>query len=273
MTCFSIITPCYNAEKYIRETIESVINQAAVISKRVSLEYIIVDGGSSDTTLEIIDSIKSPHIKVISEKDTGMYDALAKGLKLATGDICAYINADDYYNEHAFDIVLDVFLQKKINWLTGIRIFYNEHSQIVNTRLPYKYRNEFIKIGYYGKKFPFIQQESTFWDSKLNQCIDYDILSQLRYAGDFYLWSKFCEISHLNIVQAYLGGFRIHKGQLSGNIKSYMKEMETLTDSPRARDVFISVFDMFLWQCPAHIQKYFNNNSLFIYNHVTQEWV
>ena len=68
----SVITPCYNAEKYIYETIESVLNQNAVQSKRIELEYIICDGKSTDKTLDMIQSFKSESIRVISEKNTGM---------------------------------------------------------------------------------------------------------------------------------------------------------------------------------------------------------
>ena len=104
-----IITPCLNAEKYIHETVKSVIEQNAVLSGRVELEYIICDGGSTDRTLEILNSVKTNKMKILTGKDNGLYDALAKGLKIAKGDIIAYINAGDYYNKYAFDIVMDLF--------------------------------------------------------------------------------------------------------------------------------------------------------------------
>ena len=102
----SIITPCYNSENFIEETIESVLSQRGDFE----IEYIIVDGGSTDRTLSIVrkynDWIESgsfpikcskANITYISERDKGMYDALAKGFKLVTGDIIAYINSDDFY--------------------------------------------------------------------------------------------------------------------------------------------------------------------------------
>ncbi|HAJ59018.1 MAG TPA: glycosyl transferase, partial [Cyanobacteria bacterium UBA8543] len=126
---FSIITPCFNAEKYIEETVRSVIEQTVILSKKAELEYIICDGNSSDRTVEVVESIKCHYkcdfIKIISEPDLGMYDALSKGLKLASGDIVAYINAGDYYNKHAFDVVLEVIESEKANWLTGYNVFYN----------------------------------------------------------------------------------------------------------------------------------------------------
>jgi glycosyltransferase involved in cell wall biosynthesis len=168
MNKISIVTPCFNTESCIQETIYSVLEQTAVISKRVELEYIICDGRSTDRTIEIIKQINSPAIELISEPDRGMYDALAKGLKLATGDIVAYINAGDYYHKCAFDIVLDLFEEKKINWLTGYTVLYNEKSYALPLLLPFKYRKRLFDCGMYLGKLPYVQQESTFWSAYLN---------------------------------------------------------------------------------------------------------
>ena len=159
----SIITPCFNAEKYIGETIESVIGQTALLSGRVELEYIICDGNSTDSTVSIIKSYNHPSIRLLSEPDSGVYEALAKGLRMVTGDIVAYLNASDYYNKTAFDIVLDIFGTKNVEWLTGYMTIYNDKSYAVNFLLPYKYRKRLIARGLYGRWLPFIVQESTFW--------------------------------------------------------------------------------------------------------------
>jgi glycosyltransferase involved in cell wall biosynthesis len=218
MRKFSIITPCFNAEKYIGESISSVINQSSILSGRAELEYIICDGNSADNTIEIAQGFQEhpnyKSIKLISESDTGMYEALTKGLKMASGDICAYINAGDLYNLTAFDIVLELFESKRVSWLTGYDFWYNEDAQITSILLPYKYRQAFFTFGLYGTVLPYLQQESTFWSASLNELIDYSYLSSLKYAGDFYLWLEFSKVEELKIVQSYLGGFRIHAGQL-----------------------------------------------------------
>src|SRR6185369_3797077 len=103
---FSIITPCRNAERYIGETIESVITQRGDFD----LEYFVIDGASSDRTMEIARgyehalrngsfqaACRSVRMEVITEPDSGMYDALVKGLSRVSGDVVAYINADDFY--------------------------------------------------------------------------------------------------------------------------------------------------------------------------------
>lgn len=273
MKKISIITPCFNSEKYIQETVESIINQTAVLSQRVELEYIICDGDSSDRTLSIIQSMGSDCIKIISEDDSGMYSALAKGLQLSTGDIIAYLNAGDYYHKCAFDIVLDLFESKHINWLTGFTITYNERSQLVGAKLPYRYRKSFFNCGFYLQKLPFVQQESTFWSSNLNSLLDYDFLSNLKYAGDYYLWKQFAQNENLNIVEAHLGGFKRHKGQISENVEAYSKEVKSMCLLPSLNDWVLAHVDRWIWYTPGKVKKFFNQKHLFRFDHNLQMWI
>ena len=90
----SIITVCYNSEKTISDCITSVVNQSYD-----NLEYIFIDGKSTDTTMEIIASFGDQIFKVVSEKDKGMYDAINKGIRMASGDIIGVLNSDDYYTD------------------------------------------------------------------------------------------------------------------------------------------------------------------------------
>jgi len=89
----SIITVSYNSEKTIEDTIKSVFNQ-----QFVDLEYIIIDGGSKDNTMEIVNKYKDKITKVISESDRGIYDAMNKGIALATGEVVGIINSDDFFH-------------------------------------------------------------------------------------------------------------------------------------------------------------------------------
>jgi glycosyltransferase involved in cell wall biosynthesis len=270
----SIITPCYNAENYIYETVESVINQNAVLSKRVELEYIIVDGNSSDQTLNKVNMLKNDTVKIISETDGGMYEALVKGLQLCTGDIVAYINAGDYYSKHAFDIILSVFEKEDINWVTGLNVLYNESSQFVSSMLPFKYRERFFKCGFYnGKVLPCVQQESTFWRANLSKYIDYSKLKEFIYAGDYYLWWTFSNHSELKVIEAYLGGFRVHSGQLSSNKIGYYNELDKIADRrPTLLDAFLVKWDYIMWKAPTKYKKKYNSKGLYRFNHKKQDW-
>lgn len=101
----SIITVVYNGEKYIKETIESVINQTYN-----NIEYIIIDGGSKDRTIDIIKSYENVIDYWISEKDNGIYDAMNKGIKLCKGEIIGLINADDWYELNTIKLIVENYL-------------------------------------------------------------------------------------------------------------------------------------------------------------------
>ena len=88
----SIVTVCYNSESFISSAIDSVLSQTYP-----DIEYIIIDGGSKDGTVSIVDSYGDKVTHFVSESDTGIYDAMNKGLKTATGDIIGFLNSDDFY--------------------------------------------------------------------------------------------------------------------------------------------------------------------------------
>lgn len=108
-TKVSIITVCYNSEETIEDTIKSVINQ-----NYSNIEYIIIDGLSTDNTLEIINKYQDKIAKIVSEKDEGLYDAINKGIGLATGNIIANLNSDDFYiDNNVISDVVEKFIQEK----------------------------------------------------------------------------------------------------------------------------------------------------------------
>jgi glycosyltransferase involved in cell wall biosynthesis len=106
----TIITVCYNSEKTIQRTIESVLQQTYD-----NIEYIIVDGKSKDRTMEIAESYKPRFrdMKVISEPDKGIYDAMNKGIDMASGELVGIINSDDFYEENAVETVVNAYERGK----------------------------------------------------------------------------------------------------------------------------------------------------------------
>lgn len=235
---FSIITPCFNSDTYISETIESVLLQSGPFK----IQYIIVDGGSTDSTLPIIreyqHNVKEGHylgrnlgieIILLSEPDQGMYDALAKGFTYVTGDICSYINSDDFYQFNAFRSALSVFIHhNNVNWITGVPNTYNSFGANIKRTIPFEYRQDYIRKGIYGRQLSHIQQESIFWRSTLLNQINNKKLSSYKYAGDFYLWHEFSKLNKLWIADTILSGFRTHLSNKSLDIESYNKEFESI---------------------------------------------
>ena len=105
---FSVITVCLNSETTIEKTIKSVIDQ-----NYRDMEYIIIDGGSSDKTLKILNKYKSNISKIISEKDQGIYDAINKGISLSNGEIISILHSDDYfYDNNVLNDVVKLFKKK-----------------------------------------------------------------------------------------------------------------------------------------------------------------
>lgn len=268
----SIITPCFNARTMIRETMASVLGQRAVLAGRVELQYIVCDGNSTDGTQAAVREHQAPCLELISEGDRGMYDALAKGLGRVTGEVVAYLNAGDYYHPHAFDVLAEVFASQEVRWVTGFNAIYNEQGAVTNISLPYRYRPSLFACGAYGRLLPFVQQESTFWRRELQHSLDLQALARLRYAGDAYLWTSFARHGPLHIVQAMLGGFRLHRGQLSEDRAAYRAELESFTRAPGIADRAVAAVDRVLWLLPPRAKKALNADGVLQYDHGAGRW-
>ena len=232
---FSIVTPAFNSDRFIGETIESVISQAG----NFSIEYFVIDGGSTDGTRQIVQRyqkllqdgafpIQCNEVVIHwhSEQDEGMYDAINKGFKKASGEIHAWINSDDIYLPGAFNTIAAVFTKyPTIEWLKGISSFMNSNSTICSVDRVHLYAQKWIEKGVYGRWMYFINQESVFWRKCLWEKgggIDHSI----KLAGDYFLWAMFAKCAPLVSVKAYLSSFRVVEGQLSSNISEYRNEMD-----------------------------------------------
>ena len=128
---FSLITPTYNSAATISRTIVSVIAQ-----EFSDLEYIIIDGGSKDNTLDIIKSYQSKiNIKLVSEPDNGIYNAMNKGIKLASGEVVGILNSDDlFFDNSILNLVSESFFDNKIDIVYGdIEYFSSDIDKTTDT--------------------------------------------------------------------------------------------------------------------------------------------
>jgi glycosyltransferase involved in cell wall biosynthesis len=252
MPKFSILTPTYNSKEYLAETIDSVISQKGDFE----IEYIIVDGGSVDGTQDVVGSylqglkekkilINCRNVEIIfnSQKDDGMYDAINRGFKLASGDYCAWINSDDIYLPGAFHTVSTVFDEyADVKWLKGITSYINNSSMIYKNGKPYVYSQAWITLGVYGRLKQFVQQDSVFWRSQLWSDVK-GIDKSLKLAGDFYLWREYSEREQLYSINANISCFRKVKGQLSSNIGRYRQEMDSICNVPKPLSMLIRIYN------------------------------
>jgi glycosyltransferase involved in cell wall biosynthesis len=196
MLAFTVLTPCRQAAPLLAETIESVVTQTAVRSGRVTLDYVVLDAASTDRTADVVAECTSSNVRFVSQPDHGMYDALARELRrVPASSICCYLNAGDFYFKSAFDTVADVLEQHaSVDWLTGLHVTYNDRSQVIRARLPFRYRRRLLRAGWYdGRRLPMVQQESTFWRATLHDGVDWDAFSRFRLAGDAFLWQCFAD--------------------------------------------------------------------------------
>ena len=220
----SIVTVSYNMKNYIEDTILSVIAQ-----QYPNLEYIIIDGGSKDGTVDIIKKYEQWITYWISEPDNGMYDAIQKGFSKATGEIMAYINSDDKYHYNALFSVATIFSSlKDVEWVLGRASFYNEEGSIVDV----KDLKKWSKFDYYLGEYQWIQQESVFWKRSLWLKAGAKINTDLKYAGDYELWLRFFRFAKLYSADTVFAGFRFRtKDQLSlEKIDSYLYEVDQVTN-------------------------------------------
>lgn len=271
---FTVVTACRNAGRLLEETIRSVLEQTAVASGHLELEYFVLDGASTDDTRQVVEKIGSPLVRFISEPDGGMYEALAKGLRRSTGDVVCYMNAGDYFHKCAFEIVAEIFAgYPDVHWLTGWNMIYNERSHLIGASLPYRYRQKFFANGLNGRVTPGMQQESTFWRRALHELVDFERLAGFRLAGDFFLWTEFAKAHRPRIVGAHLGGFKIHHGQLTGVGGPYQAEFDAIATRPLAREWLQARVDGIVWKfAPNGVKRRLCPADHFVYDASLDRW-
>ena len=201
----SIITPSFNQGEFLEATIQSVLNQ-----KYPNLEYIIIDGGSTDESAQIIKKYESHLTYWVSEKDKGQTDAINKGILKSTGDILGWINSDDIYMPGAFNHVIRAFqTHSDCSVVHGDRILIDRHSNVVGwTFLP-----PFNPMQYGFN----VCSETAFW--KRNAMDKVGILkTNLRFAMDLEFFCRLYSTGSFIKLDEYLGCFRCYAENKSSTI-------------------------------------------------------
>jgi hypothetical protein len=204
----SLVTPSFNQTDYLRHTLESVIRQ-----NYPNLEYIVLDGGSTDGSLEVIRSYEDKLTFWRSKPDGGQYEALNEGFARATGDIMAWLNSDDIYFPWTLSTVARIFSKfPNVSWLSGAVCFVNQEGQVVATNpTTGGLSGELTRTGRYRDGIAgFLPQEGMFWRRELWDKAGGFLDTRLKLAADFELWCRFARHTSPVAVRCLLAGFRRH---------------------------------------------------------------
>lgn len=206
----SIITPSYNQVAFIERTIHSVITQTGDFD----LEYIIVDGGSTDGSVDIIRrcAAQDQRIQWVSERDQGQSDAINKGLRRVTGDIVAYLNSDDVYLPGALQAVQNFFQQQPTySWVTGFCRIINEYDQEIRRPITH-YKNFWLRHYNFSSLLVlnYISQPATFWRRAVLDQVGF-FSTQQHLVMDYEYWLRLGSIMPAGVITEYLAGFRSYQ--------------------------------------------------------------
>ena len=200
----SIVIPSFNQSRYLSRTLDSILSQYYS-----NLELIVIDGGSTDGSLEIIQARSSRIHYWVSEPDGGHAQAILKGFAKATGDIMAWLNSDDFYFPWTLAVVSQIFQQfPDVDWITGRGTLGNSEGAVIREQHDRKNMFSFL-IGDYG----WIQQESTFWrrslwERALPLILPHASLSPMMI--DSLVWCCFYRFADIYNVNSQLACYRQH---------------------------------------------------------------
>ncbi len=232
----TIITPSYNQGEFIRQTIESVLSQ-----DYLNLEYWVIDGGSTDDTVDILKSFGNK-IHWISKKDAGQADAINKGFALAKGEIIAWLNSDDFYERGAIKKVVNFFVaHDETDCVYGDMNFVDRegrHPKLCT------YLSDFSLLRLL--KYCYICQPAVFFRTKVVKKLG-RMSNQYRYVFDYDYWLRMGESFPGRIV-------RVHLGPLA-NLRTYPTRKTEAGLIPMRREVIVLMLKHGYWYAPAILES------------------
>lgn len=218
----SIITPSFNQRQYLEQTINSILDQ-----NYPNLEYIIIDGGSTDNSVEIIKKYGKYLTYWISESDKGQSDAINKGLKIANGDIVNWINSDDYYEKDTLKIINERFQDPEVKVLCGKSRLFDDIGTVRNSPGTDRYPGNLGKTVGWAR----IDQPETFFRKLAFDKVGY-LNTSLHYLMDREWWIRYLLFFGLDGIidtEEILVNFRLHvTSKTVSASKEFQKEHDAI---------------------------------------------
>ena len=236
----SIVTTTLNALPYIEETVRSVLQ-----TPYRDLEYLIVDGGSTDGTREFLQSLHDDRVRIEVLAGSRQYDALDWALKRSSGAVMAWINADDIYMPWTISCVLQIFTQfPEVDWITGLPAFLNAKGHCTLLSKPSSYPRRYIRNGWFSEfSYGNLVQESMFWRRDLYlRAGGLDLHYEL--AADFELWTRFARYAALEAVDVPLAAWRKHT-----NNRSILQSGAYLSEVAKISSLLPQISRLKAWLC------------------------
>lgn len=211
----SLIIPSFNQAYFLKETLGSVLGQRGDFA----LEVIVMDGGSTDGTIELLKAIDDPRLTWVSEPDNGQSHAINKGFGRARGDLVAWLNSDDLYLPGALATVADVFAQQpEARWLVGRCEIMDAQGRVIRRSIT-RYKDRALRRYRYRKllRENFISQMGVFWRRSFAE--EVGLLDEsLMYTMDYDYWLRMGVRHDPVILDRVLARFRWHDRSKSGKV-------------------------------------------------------
>lgn len=241
----SIVTPSLNQGQFIEATIRSVLSQ-----QYPNLEYLVIDGGSSDNTVDVLKRYGG-QVEWVSEKDNGQSDAINKGLRRAGGEILMYLNADDLLLAGTLSRVAQTFTRyPAAMWVTGRCRIIDENNHEVR-RLITAYKNMLLRL--HGRTLlsitDYISQPATFWRAEVVRQLGL-LDESFHYALDYEYFLRLNARFQPVILHEYLAAFRVHlhsKNTNAGHRNVYVQEDRLAVQKYTRSKFLLALHDMHRW--------------------------
>jgi glycosyltransferase involved in cell wall biosynthesis len=211
----SIVTPSYNGSRFLEAAARSILSQ----SGDFELEWIVVDGGSTDGTVEFLRGLTDPRVRWTSESDRGQSHAINKGLAQTTGDVVAWLNTDDLYAPGALAAVAEAFrASPDSRWLVGRYEVIDESGRVIRSSVVWYKERSLRRYTYRALlRENFVSQPAVFWRREAGERAG-PLDESLHWTMDYDLWLRLGRQSDPLCLDRVLAQFRLHPASKTGKV-------------------------------------------------------